>query len=190
MTDTNNQPAIQSSPSGDTGFPPPPSTNTPITPQPTPTPDSPPAPTPTPSPVTPPVETPTAPTPAPETPPSPPTESPTMPTPTSETPASSPSPTTPTPASVPAASPTADTAIQGKGAGKYQVKVIAEKCIGAASCVAVAPKAFQLNDQQIAQVLPTISQESDENLLLAAQSCPTMAIEVVDTETGQTVWPK
>jgi ferredoxin len=79
---------------------------------------------------------------------------------------------------------------EGKGAGKYQVKVIADKCIGAASCVAVAPKAFELNDQQIAEVLATVNGESDDNLLLAAQSCPTLAIEVIDTETGQKVWPK
>jgi ferredoxin len=79
---------------------------------------------------------------------------------------------------------------EGKGGGKYQVKIIPDKCIGAASCVAVAPKAFKLNDQQIVTVLPSINEETDENLLLAAQSCPTMAIEIVDTETGQKVWPK
>lgn len=79
---------------------------------------------------------------------------------------------------------------EGKGAGRYRVRVIPDKCIGAASCVAVAPKAFKLNEQQIAVVLPTINQESDENLLLAAQSCPTMAIEVFDNETGEQVWPK
>lgn len=77
-----------------------------------------------------------------------------------------------------------------KGAGKYQVRVINEKCIGAASCVAVAPKAFKLNEQQIAEVLASASEESDENLLLAAQSCPTMAIEIIDSETGKKVWPR
>jgi ferredoxin len=77
-----------------------------------------------------------------------------------------------------------------KGAGKYQVRVINEKCIGAASCVAVAPKAFKLNEQQIAEVLASASEESDENLLLSAQSCPTMAIEIIDSETGKKVWPR
>lgn len=77
-----------------------------------------------------------------------------------------------------------------KGAGKYSVKVIGDKCIGAASCVAIAPKAFKLGDDQIAQVLDTVKDETDENLLLAAQSCPVMAIEVHDAETGQKVWPK
>lgn len=82
------------------------------------------------------------------------------------------------------------TPIMVKGAGKYQVRVINEKCIGAASCVAVAPKAFKLNEQQIAEVLASASEESDENLLLAAQSCPTMAIEIIDSETGKKVWPR
>lgn len=77
-----------------------------------------------------------------------------------------------------------------KGAGKYQIRVINEKCIGAASCVAVAPKAFKLNEQQIAEVLASASEESDENLLLSAQSCPTMAIEIIDSETGKKVWPR
>lgn len=74
--------------------------------------------------------------------------------------------------------------------GKYQVKVIRDKCIGAASCVAIAPKAFKLDDKQIAIMLPTVGEESDDNLLLGAQSCPTAAIIVEDKETGEQVWPK
>lgn len=74
--------------------------------------------------------------------------------------------------------------------GNYQVKVIRDKCIGAASCVAIAPKAFQLDGEQKAVVLPTAGEESDDNLLLGAQSCPTAAIVVVDTQTGEQVWPK
>jgi ferredoxin len=99
-------------------------------------------------------------------------------------------PTGASPATPPPATPAANSKLEGKGAGKYKVRVIADKCIGAASCVAVAPKAFKLNDQQIAEVLPSIGTETDENLLLAAQSCPTLAIEVIDTETGEKVWPK
>jgi len=79
---------------------------------------------------------------------------------------------------------------EGKGSGKYKVVVIKEKCIGAASCIAVASIAYKLNDQQIAQVIPTIVSETDETLLLSAQSCPTSAIEVYDTTTGEKVWPK
>ena len=32
-------------------------------------------------------------------------------------------------------------------------------------------------------------QDTPENILMAAQSCPTKAIVVIDTETNQQVWP-
>lgn len=72
---------------------------------------------------------------------------------------------------------------------RYQVKVINDKCIGAASCVAVAAMTFKMNDLNIAEV---IDQDGnvDEEKLLAAQSCPTAAIEVIDTQTGEKIWPK
>lgn len=77
---------------------------------------------------------------------------------------------------------------QTKQIGKYLVKVISKKCISATSCVAIAPKVFQLDEQQLAKV---ISQDGhdDQTKLLAAQSCPTQAIIVVDTSTNQQVWP-
>lgn len=75
-----------------------------------------------------------------------------------------------------------------KNIGKYKVEVIREKCIGAASCVAIAPKVFDLDEEQIAIILDPHG-EDDQTKLLAAQSCPTAAIIVTDTETGQQVWP-
>ena len=74
--------------------------------------------------------------------------------------------------------------------GRYQVKVIPGKCISAASCVAVAMKTFDLDDKDIAYVLETADEDNDEDKLLAAQSCPTGAIEVIDTKTGEKVWPR
>lgn len=78
--------------------------------------------------------------------------------------------------------------VQSKQIGKYKVSVIREKCISAASCVAIAPAVFQLDEEKIAIVLSQDGND-DEMKLLAAQSCPTMAIIVTDTETGQQVWP-
>ncbi len=71
---------------------------------------------------------------------------------------------------------------------KYQVKVVNGKCIGAASCVAVAAMTFKMNNEMIADV---VDQDGnvDEDKLLAAQSCPTAAIEVINVETGEKVWP-
>lgn len=72
---------------------------------------------------------------------------------------------------------------------RYTVEVIRDKCIGAASCVAVAPATFKLDEENIAVVLGQ-KVDSDEDVLLAAQSCPTAAIIVTDDETGEQVWPK
>ncbi len=84
----------------------------------------------------------------------------------------------------------ADTATPVAGAmpGKYKVTVVREKCIGAASCVAIAAKVFALDAEQKAYVIS--QDELDDMKLLAAQSCPTQAIIVTDIETGEQVWPK
>lgn len=103
------------------------------------------------------------------------------------------SPTTTKPVATPADTPVTTSTVapvvaQTKMIGKYKVQVINEKCIGAASCVAIAAGVFVLNEQNIAEI---ISQDGndDDTKLLAAQSCPTAAIIVTDTETGQQVWP-
>jgi ferredoxin len=81
-----------------------------------------------------------------------------------------------------------DAVNKSKQIGKYRVEVIRDKCIAAASCTFIAPKVFEMDEENIARV---ISQDgnSDEEKLLAAQSCPTAAIIVTDTETGKQVWP-
>lgn len=71
----------------------------------------------------------------------------------------------------------------------YSAKVLRDKCIGAASCVAVAPYTFKLDDKNIAVVIKsTGNKDEDDAILLAAQSCPTAAIEVYD-ENGKKLWP-
>lgn len=76
-------------------------------------------------------------------------------------------------------------------------------CIGAASCIAVAPTGFELdaeNKAVIRRKVPPPSSEmtnrkdledqtiDDETLLLAAKSCPTQAISVYD-EQGNQLYP-
>ncbi len=76
-------------------------------------------------------------------------------------------------------------------------------CIGAASCIAVAPSAFELDPENKAVLRrksgPPSSDETrredledqaidDETLLLAAKSCPTQAIRVYDEE-GKQIYP-
>lgn len=72
--------------------------------------------------------------------------------------------------------------------GKYRVTMIRSKCIAAASCIAIAPKVFAFDEENIATVIS--QDELDDIKLLAAQSCPTMAIVVQDIETGEQVWPQ
>ena len=72
---------------------------------------------------------------------------------------------------------------------KYKVRVIRDKCIGAASCVAIAPKVFQMDKENKAIVLSQDGNTDDEKLL-AAQSCPTAALVVIDEKTGGQSWPR
>ena len=71
--------------------------------------------------------------------------------------------------------------------GRYVVKVIPGKCIAAASCVAISPDVFKLNEENTAEIVEKPHDE-EENILLAAQSCPTGAIEIWEGE--EKVWPK
>jgi len=73
--------------------------------------------------------------------------------------------------------------------GKYKVKVVRDLCIGAASCIAVSPNTFLLDDEKKA-VIKDGAQDLPENILMAAQSCPTAAIIITDAETNEQVWPK
>lgn len=73
--------------------------------------------------------------------------------------------------------------------GRYKVKVVRDSCISAASCVAFSPGVFQLDDEAKA-VIQDGATDEEANILLAAQSCPTGAIVITDSETGEQVWPK
>ncbi len=61
-------------------------------------------------------------------------------------------------------------------------------CIGAATCIAIAPKAWQLDNEAKAIILDTADQETDETLIEAAKGCPVMAIFITD-ESGKQIFP-
>ena len=73
-----------------------------------------------------------------------------------------------------------------KQIGKYKVVVVQSKCIAAASCIAISPDVFKLNEQNLAEIIEGASDEED-NILLAAQSCPTGAIEIYEGD--RKIWP-
>lgn len=85
---------------------------------------------------------------------------------------------------------------------KLRIIVDPDLCIGAASCVTVAPESFVLNVENKAEVLEKglaeggpsyertmeMTEEEKENLIMAAQSCPTLAITILD-ESGTQLYP-
>lgn len=71
---------------------------------------------------------------------------------------------------------------------KVTVTVDRNLCIGAASCVAVAPKMFALDNEAKAIILPTSNEETLQSALDAAKSCPVAAIFIKD-EQGKQLYP-
>jgi ferredoxin len=68
------------------------------------------------------------------------------------------------------------------------MRIDQDLCIGAATCIALAPKAWALDDQAKAIILDTASEETDETLIEAAKGCPVMAIIITD-ENGKQIFP-
>lgn len=71
----------------------------------------------------------------------------------------------------------------------WKIHIDRDLCIGAATCIAVAEKAFALDDEAKAILLDTASQESKEALLDAAKACPVAAIIIEDLK-GNRIFPK
>jgi ferredoxin len=60
-------------------------------------------------------------------------------------------------------------------------------CIGAATCVTIAPGTFQMDDENKA-ILVDLKGNDAETVLMAAESCPTKAIFLYD-ENDQQIYP-
>ncbi len=76
-----------------------------------------------------------------------------------------------------------------RAGGKFRrIVVDRQACIGAQSCVVVAPGVFQMDEQNLAYVLDPDSTDED-TILMAAQSCPVLAIHLYD-ENGKQLFPE
>ncbi|MCL4374448.1 ferredoxin [Patescibacteria group bacterium] len=73
--------------------------------------------------------------------------------------------------------------------GRLKVWVDRNLCIGAATCVAVAPKTFVLDSEAKAIFLDTANQEAEEAIIDAAKACPVAAI-IIEDEQGKRVFPQ
>lgn len=71
---------------------------------------------------------------------------------------------------------------------KYKITIDRNLCIGAASCVALAMKTFALDEENKAIVIEGEGDPPDA-IKLAAESCPTKAIILIDEETGDQEYP-
>lgn len=75
-----------------------------------------------------------------------------------------------------------------KKIGKLTVVVDRNLCIGAASCVAVAPKTFLLDNEAKAIFLNGSEEDTPEAILDSAKSCPVAAI-IIHDESGKQIYP-
>lgn len=66
----------------------------------------------------------------------------------------------------------------------YRAVVDPNECSAHGDCVEIAPEVFRLDD-----VAVVIGTAAPEKILEAAESCPAVAISVIDEETGETVFP-
>jgi len=82
--------------------------------------------------------------------------------------------------------------------GGWKVDVDADKCLGFGSCVIVSPDIFRLDERPgqgvfrsraKLDVLDETGGRDFDRLRMAAQSCPTQAISIVDRKTGRRIYP-
>lgn len=68
------------------------------------------------------------------------------------------------------------------------VEVDRDLCIGAATCLAIAPEVFALDNEAKAIILDGADAATRETIIDAARACPTAAIIVKDTD-GKQLFP-
>ncbi len=66
----------------------------------------------------------------------------------------------------------------------YVAVVDPDECLAHGDCVEVAPEVFRLDDTAV-----VIGNAPLETLLQAAETCPAVAISIVDEETGAVRYP-
>lgn len=71
----------------------------------------------------------------------------------------------------------------------WKVHVDRDLCIGAATCVAIAPKTFALDSEAKAIILSSVLEDDDNTILDSARGCPVAAIIVEDAK-GNKVFPQ
>src|SRR5207302_1927474 len=78
----------------------------------------------------------------------------------------------------------AQTTDHGRIEMTYIAEVDADECAAHGDCADVAPEVFAIDD--VARVIGT---GPDELLLAAAEACPSVALRIIDRESGEQVYP-
>lgn len=71
---------------------------------------------------------------------------------------------------------------------KLRVTVDRDLCIGAATCIAVAPKTYVLDSEAKAIFINTAPEEMEETIIESAKACPVAAI-IIQDESGHQIFP-
>jgi ferredoxin len=66
----------------------------------------------------------------------------------------------------------------------YVPTIDPDECSAHGDCVEIAPEVFRLDDTAV-----VIGTGPDDLMLEAAEACPAVAISIVDSATGETVFP-
>lgn len=73
---------------------------------------------------------------------------------------------------------------------KYIVEYHREVCDGIGTCAQIAGNTFQMDAENKAEFIELpVTEDTDEMILAAAQSCPVFAIFIFDKETGEQIFP-
>jgi len=63
-----------------------------------------------------------------------------------------------------------------------KVEIDRKTCMGCGTCTVLAPKAFELGEDNLSKVKPTWVEEEDETLISTTGACPTASITVSDEQ--------
>lgn len=69
-----------------------------------------------------------------------------------------------------------------------RIVVDRQACIGARSCVLIASKTFQMDEENLAYVTGTVDEDDEETIKMAAESCPVLAIHLYNKD-GKKIFP-
>ncbi len=82
--------------------------------------------------------------------------------------------------------------VENKKQGRFKIIIEPTLCIAFGSCEILAPKVFALERDKMINpkvILKSESGNDSEDILNAAQTCPTKAIKLIDRLTGEQVFP-